>query len=109
MQTKKWKPTAIAKIKVSSDIILDHMANPKSSNYFNKQGLVIGDIQSGKTANYTAVINKAIDAGYKIVIVLAGMTKDLRNQTQTRLDNEVLGYETKPSGRGKTIGVSKRK
>lgn len=109
MQYKNWKPTAIAKIKVSSDIILDHMANPKSPNYFDKQGLVIGDIQSGKTANYTAVINKAIDAGYKIVIVLAGMTKDLRNQTQNRLDTEVLGYETKPSGRGKTIGVGKIK
>lgn len=109
MQCKGWKPTAIAKIKVSSDIILDHMANPKTTNYFNKQGLVIGDIQSGKTANYTAVINKAIDAGYKIVIVLAGMTKDLRNQTQNRLDTEVLGYETRPSGRGKAIGVGKLK
>ncbi len=105
LQSKGWKPTAIAKIKVSSDIILDHMANPKTEKYFNKQGLVIGDIQSGKTANYTAVINKAIDAGYKIVIVLAGMTRDLRNQTQNRLDTEVLGYETRPSGRGKAIGV----
>lgn len=109
MQDKGWKPTAIAKIKVSSDIILDHIANPKSKDYFDKRGLVIGDIQSGKTANYTAVINKAIDAGYKIVIVLAGMTKDLRNQTQNRLDTEVLGYETRPSGRGRTIGVGKIK
>lgn len=102
---KKWKPKAIADIKKSSDIILDHMANPKADNFFDKRGLVIGDIQSGKTANYTAVINKAIDAGYKIVIVLAGMTRDLRNQTQKRLDSEVLGYETKTNGKGKTIGV----
>lgn len=104
-QYKNWKPTAIADLKKSSDIILDHMANPRSEKYFNKKGLVIGDIQSGKTANYTAVINKAIDAGYKIVIVFAGLTRDLRNQTQTRLDSEVLGYQTKTNGRGDTIGV----
>ena len=105
LQKKGWKPTAIAKIQKSSDIILDHMANPKTKNLFDKRGLVIGDIQSGKTANYTAVINKAIDAGYKIIIVLAGMTRDLRNQTQNRLDSEVLGYETRSSGKGKAIGV----
>lgn len=102
---KEWKPKAIADIKKSSDIILDHIANPKNEKFFNKKGLVIGDIQSGKTANYTALINKAIDAGYKIVIVLAGLTKDLRNQTQIRLDSEVLGYQTKTSGKGDTIGV----
>lgn len=102
---KRWKPKAIADLKKTSDIILDHMANPKSEKLFNKKGLVIGDIQSGKTANYTAVINKAIDAGYKIVIVFAGLTRDLRNQTQNRLDSEVLGYETKTHGKGNNIGV----
>ena len=102
---KGWKPKAIADMKKSSDIIMDHLANPKNGKLFNKKGLVIGDIQSGKTANYTALINKAIDVGYKIVIVLAGLTKDLRNQTQTRLDSEVLGYQTKTSGKGDTIGV----
>lgn len=105
LKLKGWKPKAVTSIKQSSDIILDHMANPKSDKLFNKQGLVIGDIQSGKTANYTAVINKAIDAGYKIIIVLAGMTRDLRNQTQKRLDSEVLGYETKNKGKGKALGV----
>lgn len=105
LEYKKWKPKAIADLKKSSDIILDHMANPKSEKLFEKKGLVIGDIQSGKTANYTAVINKAIDAGYKIVIVFAGLTRDLRNQTQNRLDSEVLGYETKTHGKGNNIGV----
>lgn len=105
LEYKKWKPKAIADLKKSSDIILDHMANPKSEKLFDKKGLVIGDIQSGKTANYTAVINKAIDAGYKIVIVFAGLTRDLRNQTQNRLDSEVLGYETKTHGKGNNIGV----
>ena len=107
LRDKKWLPKSISDLKKSSDIILDHIANPKSDKYFDKKGLVIGDIQSGKTANYTALINKAIDAGYKIVIVLAGLTRDLRNQTQNRLDSEVLGYQTKFSKKGDNIGVGK--
>lgn len=67
-------------IKKNSDIVLDHIAYPQTDNYFNKKGLVIGDIQSGKTANYTALINKALDVGYKIIIVLAGLTRELRNR-----------------------------
>lgn len=106
---KEWSPASVAELKKISDIILDHMVNPKTKNIFHNRGLVIGDIQSGKTANYTAVINKAIDAGYKIVIVLAGLTRDLRNQTQKRLDSEVLGYETKTKGKGESIGVGKIK
>lgn len=105
LEYKHWKPKDINTIKTTSDIILDHMANPKSDKYFHKKGLVIGDIQSGKTTNYTAVINKAIDAGYKIVIVFAGLTKDLRNQTQMRIDSEVLGYKTKMNSKGDTTGV----
>ena len=105
LYNKKWDWETVSYIKESTDIILDHMADPKSSIYFKKQGLVIGDIQSGKTANYTGLINKAIDAGYKIVIILAGLTRDLRNQTQRRIDKEVLGYETKNNRKGDTIGV----
>ena len=92
---KHWDLETVSSIKESTDIILDHMADPKGDLYFKKQGLVIGDIQSGKTANYTGLINKSIDAGYKIIIILAGLTRDLRNQTQRRIDKEVLGYETK--------------
>ena len=103
---KGWAWKTVSDIATSTDIILDHMANPKSDKYFNKRGLVIGDIQSGKTANYTGLINKAIDAGYKIVIVLAGLTRDLRNQTQARIDKEALGYVTKSnSEKGNAIGV----
>ena len=105
LQKKRWNWDTVSSIKESTDIILDHMADPESDLFFKKQGLVIGDIQSGKTANYTGLINKAIDAGYKIIIVLAGLTRDLRNQTQKRIDREVLGFETKFNQKGKTIGV----
>lgn len=56
---------------------------------FAIKGLVLGDVQSGKTANYTAICNKAADTGYRIIIVLAGMQENLRKQTQERLDADV--------------------
>ena len=46
-----------------------------------------------KTANYTALICKALDAGYKLVVVLAGVHNSLRSQTQDRLNEELLGYD----------------
>jgi hypothetical protein len=66
----------------------------------------VGHVQSGKTGNYTGLICKAADAGYKIIIVLAGLHNNLRAQTQMRLDEGFLGYETKPSNEElRTIGV----
>ena len=53
---------------------------------WDRRGLVYGHVQSGKTANYVGLINRAFDHGYKIVIVLTGMTEDLRKQTQERVD-----------------------
>ncbi|WP_417236548.1 Z1 domain-containing protein [Bizionia paragorgiae] len=58
---------------------------------FSKKGLVIGHVQSGKTANFTHLISKAASIGYRFVIVLAGMTDTLRMQTQFRLDKELVG------------------
>ena len=60
------------------------------------RGLVVGDVQSGKTASYAGVVNRAADAGYRIIIVLAGMHKILRLQTQKRFDKDFLGYDTNP-------------
>lgn len=103
---KKWDKDALISIGTTSDIILDHMKNPKGG-YFTCKGLVMGDIQSGKTANYAALINKSLDVGYKLIIVLAGTTNDLRKQTQLRLDSEVLGYETREDAtHGASKGVS---
>ena len=58
-------------------------------------------MQSGKTANYIGLINRAFDAGYRIVIVLTGMTEDLRIQTQDRIDSGVVGQRE-----GIDIGIS---
>lgn len=76
----------------STDRILSHLENPHSSEGFAIRGLVIGHVQSGKTQNFSALIAKAADAGYKIVIVLSGLHNSLRRQTQLRLERD-LGRE----------------
>ena len=70
--------------------IMEKLANP-SRREFNYKGLVVGYVQSGKTANFTALISKAADAGYKFIIVLSGIHSVLRRQTQIRLDKELTG------------------
>jgi hypothetical protein len=105
---KNWAWPTINSLNESTDTILDLCGNPLDPQGFGYKGLVVGDIQSGKTSNYTHLINKAFDAGYKLVIVLAGITNELRAQTQKRLDKEVLGYETRPDFlKGEQIGVGK--
>jgi hypothetical protein len=82
--------------------ILDSCRNPRDSGSWDRRGLVYGHVQSGKTANYVGLINRAFDAGYQIVIVLTGITEDLRSQTQKRIDSGVVGKND-----GITIGVGK--
>lgn len=72
----------------STTRILSRCANPKEPGD-RRKGLVIGYVQSGKTANYAGLIAKAVDAGYRIVIVLAGMYTNLRAQTQLRLETDL--------------------
>lgn len=90
-QIKKWPVETVESINDTTNEILKSIGNPKSDQSFDKRGLVLGYVQSGKTANFTGLINKAFDVGYKLVIVLAGMHNDLRSQTQLRLEREVVG------------------
>jgi len=71
--------------------ILNYCGNPDSKDKWHIRGLVMGDVQSGKTANYAGLINKAADAGYKIIILLTGVIEELRSQTQERLDETFVG------------------
>ena len=73
------------------DELTDLLGDPTVESYYSRKGLVIGDVQSGKTANYTGLICKATDAGYKVIVLLAGITDNLREQTQKRLDEGFLG------------------
>jgi len=54
----------------------------------------MGDVQSGKTSNYTSLVNKAADVGYQIIVILTGMIEELRQQTQERLDLGFIGRES---------------
>lgn len=91
---KKWNPNLIAALHTTSDEILDLLGDPLSKSPFQRRGLILGDVQSGKTANYTAICNKAADTGYRVIIVLTGTTENLRMQTQARLDTEFSGRKS---------------
>ena len=88
-KSKNWHPDDIAAIDEASNEIVSLLGNPRQRQ-FACRGLVVGHVQSGKTANMTAVIAKAVDAGYHAVIVLAGLTNKLRHQTQLRLFDDLV-------------------
>lgn len=89
----------IDNIEYSCEKILSSCANPRTTaGYDKKKGLVVGDVQSGKTANYLGLINMAYDYGYKIVVLLAGSTNSLRLQTQKRTDAGVIGAKSDSIG-----------
>ena len=77
------------------DDVLDFSGDPTLKGEWARKGLVMGNVQSGKTQNYIGLINKAIDCGYKTVILLGGHLNDLRKQTQERVDHGVLGEESR--------------
>lgn len=96
-QEVKLPSAAIEELDRTTDDILGLLEDPIREGEWDRRGLVVGHVQSGKTGNYTGLICKAADAGYKIVIVLAGLHNNLRSQTQVRLDEGFLGYETAPN------------
>lgn len=94
LRKPSWSITAVEDINSSTDEIMNALTNPRKGVAGERMGMVFGYVQSGKTAHYIGMINKAYDAGYRIVIVLSGIHNSLRSQTQSRIDEEVLGYET---------------
>lgn len=77
-----------------TDGTLGKLESPDREGDWDRRGLVVGQVQSGKTSNYTGLICKAADAGYKLILVLAGIHNSLRSQTQLRLDEGFLGIDT---------------
>ena len=92
---KGFAPDTLRRLDRLTDDIVDKLFDPTVPNVkVDKRGLVVGQVQSGKTSNYTGLICKAVDAGYKLIIVLAGIHNNLRAQTQLRLDEGFLGFDT---------------
>jgi hypothetical protein len=109
LHNQGWSPIAVDAIDETTDLVMEQLEDPNREGEWDRRGLVVGHVQSGKTANYAAVVNKAADAGFKLIVVLAGMHNALRQQTQRRLDRDVLGYDTTPASAGlgyKAIGVA---
>lgn len=94
---KKFPSKVVSRLDELTDNILDRLADPSAHDQFDKRGLVVGHVQSGKTSNYIGLVNKAADAGYKLIVVLAGIHNSLRSQTQLRVDEGFLGYDTETS------------
>lgn len=93
----KWSKEQVIRLNDTTDGIMDDLGDPNSDSAFQRRGLLLGDVQSGKTATYTAICNKAADCGYRVIIVLAGLMENLRIQTQKRLDAEFVGLDSKYS------------
>ena len=91
---KGWTGRSTTRLGDVTDQILGRLEDPRRPGRWDRRGMVVGQVQSGKTANYTALICKAADAGYKLIVVLAGIDDSLRSQTQLRLDEGFLGYDT---------------
>lgn len=108
---KNYPDIVLNQIDKLTDRTLDGLFNPMEKIIVGKKGLVVGQVQSGKTSNYTGLICKAADAGYKLIIVLAGLHNNLRSQTQLRLDEGFLGFDTQHQRafqqNGVAIGVGK--
>lgn len=103
---RKMSTTAVDALDKSTDKILGLLEDPHREGSWDRRGLVVGHVQSGKTGNYSGLVCKAADAGYKIIIVLAGLHNNLRSQTQIRLEEAFLGYETTAAGDSvRLIGV----
>lgn len=91
----KLPPASVDRLDEVTDDILARLEDPTREGSWDRRGLVAGQVQSGKTGNYTALIAKAIDNGYKLIVVLAGVHSSLRSQTQARIDEGILGFDTR--------------
>lgn len=99
LQRNNWSAESIDTVSDQAREVMRRIEDPTAEHAVSSRGLVVGYVQSGKTANFTAVAAKAIDAGYRLIVVLAGTLDNLRNQTQRRLDKELFGREAVLAGR----------
>ena len=93
LTAKGWPDKAIQSVEESTRKVMNFLFDPSSSQDHQKYGLVVGRVQSGKTANYGGLIARAVDSGFDIIIVLAGLHNNLRKQTQKRLEEEIAKFD----------------
>jgi len=91
---KQFPPDAVSALDKTTDLMMRNIEDPNREGVWDSRGLIVGSVQSGKTSNFIGFLNKAIDAGYKKIIILSGLNKNLRQQTQLRVDEGLLNYDT---------------
>lgn len=102
-----WGDKVLHSLGDVTDRILGLLKDPATPSEWDRRGLVVGHVQSGKTANYIGLISKAADAGYRFIIIIAGIHNNLRKQTQIRVDEGFVGLSA--DGEKTTrVGVGKR-
>jgi hypothetical protein len=92
-EVRGFDPVNIETLDDATLQVMERLTNPEQEDAYQSKGIVVGYVQSGKTANFTGVIAKAIDVGYRLIIVMSGTMDLLRNQTQRRIDMELVGKE----------------
>ena len=110
-KSKPLPPAVVESVDDLTDKVLGRLEDPARDGPWDRRGMIVGHVQSGKTSNFIGLICKAADAGYRVIVVLAGMHENLRAQTQMRVDEGFLGYSaaeaTAFSVGNKPIGVGK--
>lgn len=95
LERSGWGPNVLQTLDRSLNDLLDLLGDPTKPTPWSRRGLVVGDVQSGKTATYAGLINKASDAGYRMIILLTGTLENVRRQTQERLDAAFVGFDSR--------------
>jgi hypothetical protein len=103
-----FPPSVLGVLDKDTDKVVGLLQDPHKAGAWRRRGLVVGHVQSGKTANYTGVICKAADYGYRFIVVLTGMQEDLRSQTQERIEEGFIGVSTEAVRNGESaVGVGR--
>ena len=93
--SRDWEANVISTLDSQTDDVVELLGNPTQiDGTWPRRGLLMGEVQSGKTATYLGILNKALDYGYRVIIVIGGHTENLRQQTQTRFDTDLLGVDS---------------
>lgn len=93
--SRDWEANVINTLDSQTDDVVELLGDPMQvDGTWPRRGLLMGEVQSGKTATYLGILNKALDYGYKVIVVIGGHTEDLRQQTQTRFDTDLLGIDS---------------
>jgi hypothetical protein len=94
LESRDWAEPVVKNLFEQAEEVVELLGDPMGSGSWIRRGLLMGEVQSGKTANYLGILNLALDHGFKVIIVIGGHTNLLRKQTQARIDSDLLGIDS---------------